>query len=738
MGLVTNISTTGNNQQITVGLNLAPATVTAVTVTVVSGPPLATVFTNVLTARPVLNALTAAVRAIPANLTEISPQGLSLPQQIVQTYAPKGSLFPAYDETLFQLSFSIAGIVARPLNATQPGPGVLVVGVDITAASAPNAVSSASTTGNRASLSDIFDATSSASQSGPVIEYGNGGSPTFAPGAPALAEPNLAVLINSAWVISLVNDVISPQLAGKSPSAELASNNVTIANSPDAVQLSFREITSPLNDPLPIPSNVPFNGFTLTVNATHWDSVNFDSLGYVDGGTGGINAVFSADAAVIFMSNASDHQGDPVPPNLTNDYYGVFVIGSEIQTPWWVDLVLAFLAAIAVSTGEGVLLLPLIVGGFWIVPSLLANYSAQGTTGLQKAISQEQVAQTVVQLPGLPTPDWCATITALGVASDSCYSYLDLFPLPAGRGSATGSYPYLVLTDAPVANPQTVPTTPGSPAFLARFDGSFTWPGIAYNQPGFGETGGQYNWDVHDLKPIGVVLTLPAGLFNLQDPTLFVQWTATRTDTNAVVISKKLGLNQIGALSISLDHASATLQAADQFQITCTLSQVTAGGTVVQIFNSGTVDVYIEDHFDRHHRYARWGPSLTYIRPGYPFWAAAGPTAPSTGRWVKNGRVSRIHRTDFWHGGRRCLVADNPLSMGNSPRAHPGRYGPGLSNRTQQAAIGYLGTDWCTYLDALPLSLAAAQADRNLAHELLCDYCFFGGPTKTQLRTDFP
>lgn len=204
----------------------------------------------------------------------------------------------------------------------------------------------------------------------------------------------------------------------------------------------------------------------------------------------------------------------------------------------------------------------------------------------------------MAQLPGTTAPDWYLTIPALTVSSDACHSCVDLGLLPAGLGSSTGSYPYLMITDQPVSNPNSVPNDPGYP-FPIRFDGSFSWPGIAYNQRGQGAPGGSCDWDVHDLNPIGVVLKIPPGIFNPQDPTVLVAWTAVRTDTGAQVVSQSLSLNQPGALSISVPHSSAALQGVSQFRINCTVTRFLAGGGQEQIFNSGNVYVNVQDHFDR-------------------------------------------------------------------------------------------------------------------------------------------
>jgi hypothetical protein len=86
-------------------------------------------------------------------------------------------------------------------------------------------------------------------------------------------------------------------------------------------------------------------------------------------------------------------------------------------------------------------------------------------------------------------------------------------------------------------------------------------------------------------------------------------------------------------------------------------------------------------------------------------------------------------------GGRRCLVADTSGLMGNLPGKFRGT-AAGYKAQQMQQARG-LDFPW-TYIDILPVSLDEVSRDRNLARGVLCDYCFFGGPTKTQLRSDIP
>jgi hypothetical protein len=127
-----------------------------------------------------------------------------------------------------------------------------------------------------------------------------------------------------------------------------------------------------------------------------------------------------------------------------------------------------------------------------------------------------------------------------------------------------------------------------------------------------------------------------------------------------------------------------------------------------------------------------WGAEVRYIYPNQPYWNATPAKDHLPGiRWVKNPRSHRIHRTDFWSGGRRCFTAETAGDMGT-----PGK-GP-FKGKHDHANVPYDLTYPWNYIDVLPISLDAVRQNRDLARGVLCDYCFFGGPTRQQLRTDFP
>jgi hypothetical protein len=154
--------------------------------------------------------------------------------------------------------------------------------------------------------------------------------------------------------------------------------------------------------------------------------------------------------------------------------------------------------------------------------------------------------------------------------------------------------------------------------------------------------------------------------------------------------------------------------------------------TPVLVFDSGTVHVPIDDIYDRHHPYVFWGPHYSPVYPGIPYWGATNPKRRPPRRFIKQVRQSRIHRTDYWTGGHRCMVASSPGWMGNPPRP-PRSGGSWLPPNYYVPPVARF-----EYLDSLPIPVPQLYENRDLARGVLCDYCFYGGPTKTQLRNDFP
>jgi hypothetical protein len=244
--------------------------------------------------------------------------------------------------------------------------------------------------------------------------------------------------------------------------------------------------------------------------------------------------------------------------------------------------------------------------------------------------------------------------------------------------------------------------------------------------------GGGGDFVASDLRPITVVLKVPAGFMLQNDPTVLVDWEITRQDTGQPIVKQTVPVALGGpAYLVTIDHSSASLQAVGQFSVECRLYRVLASGATSDIFRSGTVQIQITDWYDRGHPYMQFLPKRVPIYPGRIFWDAIAfdprqPSLPSNPRWLRSRARYRIHRTDIWTGGQRCLVASNLHASGKRVARD------GVVLPEQQAHFDDL------YLDTLPVSLAQIEEDRSTASVVLCDYCFFGGPTKSALRRDFP
>jgi hypothetical protein len=137
-----------------------------------------------------------------------------------------------------------------------------------------------------------------------------------------------------------------------------------------------------------------------------------------------------------------------------------------------------------------------------------------------------------------------------------------------------------------------------------------------------------------------------------------------------------------------------------RFNIACRVYRP-LGEDVEELFNA-SMELRVADNLDRTHPYVRWRhtamvPSVVVEEDGSLTTLGFGPV----------DRVSDIHRTAV---PGRCLFAAQ-YSSKVARRPEPGSDGPVLE-----------------YLDDLPFP--RAELARNRA--LVCDYCFFGGPTRTR------
>lgn len=187
-------------------------------------------------------------------------------------------------------------------------------------------------------------------------------------------------------------------------------------------------------------------------------------------------------------------------------------------------------------------------------------------------------------------------------------------------------------------------------------------------------------------------LTLPFDVRD-DDPFLHITWTIRRTDTNDIVFVDD-GVDT----EITLNHIRPVLLSASEFSVECHVYR-TMGPDAVDLF-SKVITLKVWDPLDRTHPFVRWKHDC------YPPVVRVEANGSHTilGR-AETHRRSKIHRTDFpgrcrmaSHFSRHVFDADTPETNG------------------------------LEYLDDLPFPRAALVANRGK----LCDYCFFGGPTKTE------
>jgi hypothetical protein len=221
------------------------------------------------------------------------------------------------------------------------------------------------------------------------------------------------------------------------------------------------------------------------------------------------------------------------------------------------------------------------------------------------------------------------------------------------------------------------------------------------------------------LSSPGQALTDPSPIratLSVRDASLFdsvlglrIAWTAVRKDTGAKVLDQDSPLTTSAAV-IELDRWSGDFKFNDTWAVTCEVYR--PGDTVVPRYTyyKGSLDTGVNDVVDRHHPYVRWNHRAGFHNP-----AGLGPLKQHR-IWIRY-RHSRIHRTDVLI---RCLRLQIRLVDWHD---------------SELFGLGPLGDGGeIEYLDTLSDYGDLEDAGR-WRHGVLCDYCFFGGPTKTEWKT---
>ena len=828
VGLIAQVTPSGNQQTVTAGIDLTAATVDAVTVSVYAGTPLDQVYMEGLSSQAVLSALTTAVRAVPAGLTQVTPSNFTIPEDISVPYNPPAWPPPADPRILFDFSYKVTNVVVRPINAASGTAGALAIGIDI---DAPK---------TQGDPSALIDFNSTVTPVGYAYIPNADGTWTLDtvqdPTQPHHSQ--FAAAINGDVVTSLLNVTVSPQLSARfvaehvafrppnldgttltynqcltfaleyyksplgalamwgfslalelvyynevqrypdgypvatedidvgvtvtihanigvnsvpkkriplpTPPAGVAASNVTFTTSPPGCIFYIDGALVELgNDPADS-AVIPLTNGKHTIIAPAGNFVGWTASGMVDfdnpgGNPATVTSVSTATASLEVNGDGTVQLlGKQWDPYVTSDYWSVRVSDLDIALPAWVAPASILLGPIYIPVAT---IFAIFSIDAWI-PDLVSQARAAVIPllqpGINDAISDVPLVDqrtSISQFPATNFPDFSFESYDLAVSDEGLEAYVNVRMTDNTATTAPGyegSIPYLLLTDQDVSDPSTITLPPAeNQIYPVRIDGSFAYPlasTVVLVNP-------SYTWSARATGPIGLVLKVPPGLFNPNDPTVQVNWTVKSATTGNVVQQSSNALypdnGSLAATALSLDHGSAALQHENGFTVLLTLTQVSVSG--IETLFTMTLSISITDHFDRTHPFVQWGPLVTYYYPGIPYWNATPAAAHTKGvRRVKETAVSRIHRTDIWTGGKRCLVAETS--------------GQGFHLQNKLRNSGYipepdlarpLSYGW-HYVDTLPLTVAEIEANRNAARGVLCDYCFFGGPTKTALRTDFP
>jgi hypothetical protein len=180
--------------------------------------------------------------------------------------------------------------------------------------------------------------------------------------------------------------------------------------------------------------------------------------------------------------------------------------------------------------------------------------------------------------------------------------------------------------------------------------------------------------------------------YDLGDPELRVRWQVRRVDTNAIVKTVEHPPGDPKSQTLKIRYASfgAGHEAMNDFMISARVYR-SGGGSDFDYLNV-SLPVAIKDRLDRSRPYARWTHQV--ITPDV---VVLGNGQTKRVGWRHLTRHSRVHRTDV---PGRCLFVGSYTYDLDEPE----------------------------YLDALPFPIAELVAHRPE----VCDYCFYGGPTKTE------
>jgi hypothetical protein len=202
----------------------------------------------------------------------------------------------------------------------------------------------------------------------------------------------------------------------------------------------------------------------------------------------------------------------------------------------------------------------------------------------------------------------------------------------------------------------------------------------------------QAQWSAVTLDPIVIKFTSGGALYNPDDTRVRIKWQVHGNQIGILLLDTDVPIGDAGATQISIDHAANAYQAYKKFIVRCRVYRPWDNQTD-ELFKQ-ELDITILDKLDRTHPYVHWNHTVFY--QGYS--AKEGNPAREPLGWQTVSRKSHIHYTN---AAKRCRFAD-----AFSPDTEP------------------------VYLDTLPFPIGLADQHRDL----VCPYCFFGGPDKHVLK----
>jgi hypothetical protein len=679
------------------GPDFSDASVTSVSIAVDFGPPLAPVFKDAITSSAALNAITSALRAIPQKSVTFTVPGA--------TGTINVSLYGV------NLKLPITHVVAVPMN-----PNALTVAADV----------KGYTSGSESKLVNLITTASMGPSAFVTDPYT--GTQTFDAGtfqSHTSGGTNLAATINGDFISAVVSGPISSQVGGTTVSG------LTL----NSISLSVGTVKSDISSSLPtnwygcvsVSGSADYSGigFSFSGSVTpmlieqssiFWDfpiatysfgSETLDIIEFLSGGLVILGPLLINSIVDSMVANAINqlptlgfgYSGSQPIPGLSGASVNYTVNGIVAGWDPEIDLFLAASVTAPVSSATPspptfALSAP---SRSFTDPAPIPVTLSVSDSALLSPILGLHISWTVVRQDTGATvlsQDTLLTSSALKIAID--------------RWTGDLKYNQSWSVTCKVYHPAD-PVTPKYTYFNKTLKVAIAMPTFALSSP------------PHPLtNPSPIPVTLSISDSAVLDPSLglveglTISWTAVRQDTLETVLNQVTPLSP-GDLSIEIDRWTGTLIYNNTWLVTCKLYHPADAEVPQTTYFNQTLSVGVTDVVDRHHPYVRWQHTAFFHDPASPI-----PGLPlKEHRLWHRSRHSRIHRTDLLI---RCEVLNSSVSA--------------LLN--EQGGVQAPPTPpSLSYVDTLDTFGTFANVEHWRKH-VLCDYCFFGGPTRTTWKTPTP